>query len=181
MRLLGSLRLAVCPRAVVLAVAGRLARARDGAAALEFALAAPLFLALMLATLQIALVYLGQQGLESAAEAAASLIQSGQPQRQGWSAGQFHDAACAGLPPFLSCGALGVAVAGGGAVDTILAAPVSGYQPGGPGDVEVVRLSYAWPTRTAPLGFSLASRPGGATRTLIATVVVRNEAWQALP
>jgi Flp pilus assembly protein TadG len=165
-------------------VAPRLSRDCAGAAALEFALVAPLALALIVATVQLALVFLGQQGLESAAERAARMIQSGQAQQAGWSAAQFRKSACGGLPPFLACGRLSVAVTSGPVTGVSgfaeAGAPAAGsFAPGGPDDVVVMRLSYLWPTSTAPLGFDLSNQPGGG-RMLLATQVFRNEAYAAV-
>ena len=159
-----------------------------GAAALEFALVAPVFIALIVGALQMALVFLGQQGLESAAQQSARLIQSGQPQRAGWSAGQFKAAACANLPPFLSCDRLSVDVtsvpslADAGKLAPLFDAQGMGataYAPGGPDDVVVLRLAYLWPTSTAPLGFNLSNQPGG-NRMLISTQLFRNEPYVAV-
>ena len=152
-----------------------------GAAALEFALVAPLFIALMVAGVQLALVFLGQQGLESAAQASARLIQSGQPQQAGWSAGQFKAAACANLPPFLSCDRLSVDVTTlANLADAGTLAPAAQtYAPGGPDDIVVLRLRYLWPTSTAPLGLDLSDQPGGG-RMLLATQLFRNEPYVAV-
>lgn len=163
-----------------------------GAAALEFALVAPLFIALIVAALQLGLVFLGQQGLESAAQAGARMIQSGQAQQAGWSAGQFKAAACGNLPPFLTCDRLYVEV-------TVLASLPSAaspapalsmdaggpgasnfsYAPGGPDDVVMLRLIYLWPTTTTPLGLDLANQPGG-NRMLVSTQLFRNEPYVAV-
>ena len=154
-----------------------------GAAALEFALVAPVFIALIVGALQMALVFLGQQGLESAAQQSARLIESGQPQQAGWSAGQFKAAACANLPPFLSCDRLSVDVtsvaslAEAGKLTTVFDGQA--YAPGGPDDIVVLRLGYLWPTGTGPLGLNLSNQPGG-NRMLVATQLFRNEPYVAV-
>ena len=52
-----------------------------------------------------------------------------------------------------------------------------GYQPGGPGDIVVVRLMYQWPVYVSLLGLNLSDMSGGK-RLLISTVAFRNEPYQ---
>ena len=157
-----------------------------GTAILEFALVAPLFLALLMAVLQLALVYLGQQGLEATAEAGARLLQAGQPQAQGWSARGFKQAVCANLPPFMSCNRLFVDVTGvAGLADAASLPPVpsgvdGAYAPGGPDALVVLRISYLWPTGATPMGLNLANQPGGGARLLLATQLFRTEPYVAV-
>ncbi|MDE1915673.1 MAG: pilus assembly protein [Sphingomonadales bacterium] len=114
----------------------QLASNEDANTALEFAFVAPAFIALILGTLHIALIYFAQAGLQSAVESAARLITTGQAQTSvvtsggnthtGMSASDFKNAVCNGLtvknvngatvtypsslPPFLSCSRLTVNV-----------------------------------------------------------------------
>ena len=50
------------------------------------------------------------------------------------------------------------------------------YQPGGPGDIVVVRLFYQWPVYVSLLGFNLSNMTGGK-RLLVATAAFRNEPY----
>jgi hypothetical protein len=52
-----------------------------------------------------------------------------------------------------------------------------GYQPGGPGDIVVVRLLYQWPVYVSLLGLNLSDMSGGK-RLLMSTVAFRNEPYQ---
>jgi Flp pilus assembly protein TadG len=61
----------------------RFARAEDAAAAVEFALVAAPFLALIFAILETALVFFADQTLETAASNSARLIMTGQAQMAG--------------------------------------------------------------------------------------------------
>ena len=114
----------------------RWARDSSGNALIEFALVAPAFLALVLGILHTALIYLAQEGLETAAQASARLLATGSAQSltissggtayAGMNATDFKRAICQGingtdargnsvrypgaLPPFLSCGQLAVNV-----------------------------------------------------------------------
>jgi hypothetical protein len=51
-----------------------------------------------------------------------------------------------------------------------------GYQPGGPGDIVVVRLMYQWPVYVSLLGLNLSDMSAGK-RLLMATVAFRNEPY----
>jgi len=51
-----------------------------------------------------------------------------------------------------------------------------GYQPGGPGEIVVVRLMYQWPVYVSLLGLNLADAAGGK-RLLMATYAFRNEPY----
>jgi hypothetical protein len=50
------------------------------------------------------------------------------------------------------------------------------YQPGGPGDIVVVRLFYQYPAYVSLLGFNLSNVNGGK-RLLAATAAFRNEPY----
>lgn len=106
----------------------------DGGVAMEFAFVAPPFIALVLGILHIALIYMAQEGLETAVENGARLVMTGAAQSMtvkgassaGISATNFKSAVCNGitgtdannssvtypgvLPPFLTCDRLTVNV-----------------------------------------------------------------------
>ena len=159
---------------------------RRGAAVLEFALVAPLFIALLMAILQLALVFVGQAGLESAARDSARLLQGGQPQMQGWDAGAYKRAVCGSLPPFMACGNLAVDVssvarlADAASLPPFSASAGGAYAPGGADALVVVRLAYSWPTGAMPLGLNLADQPDGS-RMLLATQMFRTQPYEAVP
>jgi Flp pilus assembly protein TadG len=114
-----------------------LIRDDEAGAAIEFAILAPAFIALILAITNTLLIYLAQEGLQTAAYSAARLLltglqsYSGSTQNTGMTAAQFTNAICGTLtysatanassqttfgsgsllPPFLSCSNLYVNVA----------------------------------------------------------------------
>ncbi len=118
----------------------RLLISDEAGAAIEFAIVAPAFVALLLAITNTLLIYLAQEGLETAAEGAARLLLTGQAQTlqsysgatltTGMTATQFTNAICGTLtynasanastvttfgngsllPPFMSCSNLYVNV-----------------------------------------------------------------------
>lgn len=114
----------------------RLGQDQSGGPTIEFAMVVPAFFALLLAILHIALIYLAQEGLETAVESSSRLILTGAAQTlklgsgntayTGMNANDFKTAVCNGisgtdangnsvtypssLPPFLSCSRLYVNV-----------------------------------------------------------------------
>lgn len=105
-----------------------LGRDTSGAALLEFALVAPAFISLLTGIFYVSMAFLTQQGLETAAQGAGRLFQTGAAQtstvgsNKGMSAADFKNAICNGasvtnasgsavtiaqmLPPFMSCSSL---------------------------------------------------------------------------
>jgi Flp pilus assembly protein TadG len=165
----------------------RFVRRQDGAAAVEFGLVAAPFLALMFAILETALVFFSGQVLETAAADSARLIMTGQAQQQGFNQTAFKNAVCAKIYGLFDC-ANGVYIdvktyTSFSNVDTSLPIDANGnlvenfnYQPGGPGDIVVVRLYYKWPIYVDLLGSSSANLAGNK-RLLVSTVAFRNEPY----
>lgn len=178
----------------------RMARDRDAATVVEFAFAAPVLIALLVATLEIALVFVAQQALETTTETAARYILTGQAQttftgvkdstgkvtktaRQ-----QFQDYACSILPPMLTCGNLYVDVT---SVTSYSAAKLTlptitydkfgnvsnsfNYSPGTQGAIVAVRMMYMWPVLSV-FGFNIANQPH-SRRMLIATSIMKTEGY----
>ena len=169
-------------------VVRRFARGEDGVAAVEFAMVAAPFLALMFAIMETALVFFASQTLETAVADSARLIMTGQAQSQSFSQAQFKTSVCAKISGLFDCaGGLQIDVktySSFGSVDN--SAPLDangnlktnfGYQPGGPGDIVVVRLMYQWPVYASLLGFNLGDMAGNK-RLIMATAAFRNEPYQ---
>lgn len=170
---------------------GRFARDRRGATAVEFALVSAPFIALLIASLQTALVYLAGQALETATEKAGRQLLTGQTQTQGQSQSQYLANVCQSLPSILpDCNNLMVDVqtyASFGLADpstpTITFAKdgsVSNkwnFNPGGPGDIVVLRVMYLFPVVGGPLNFTLAN-VGNGKHLLLASAVFKNEPYK---
>lgn len=166
--------------------ARRFARQQDGAAAVEFALVAAPFLALLFAILETALVFFAGQTLETAATDSARLIMTGQAQNAGYTQDDFKTQVCNRLAGGLFDCSNGVYVdvktyASFSAVNT--ASPIVNgtfdstkvaYSPGVQGSIVVVTLYYEWPIYVTLLGNNLSNLNGGR-RLLVATSVFRNE------
>jgi Flp pilus assembly protein TadG len=166
----------------------RMLRDRSGATAVEFAMVAAPFLALVFAILQTGMVFFAGQALETAAADSARLIMTGQAQTQGYDQTKFRQAVCARIYALLNCdGSLYIDVksyTSWSSVNTSLPVDGSGniqsgtfgYQPGGPTDIVIMRLMYQWPIYASLLGFNL-SNSSGNQRLLMATVAFRNEPY----
>lgn len=166
----------------------RFVRSADGASTVEFAMVIAPFLALLFAIMETAIIFFASQTLETATADSARLIMTGQAQQGGYDQAKFKAAVCARIVAMFDC-------ANGILVDVKkyssfslanLNKPIDnngnlvnnfGYQPGGPGDIVVVRVMYQWPVYVTLLGFNLADMAGGK-RLLIATAAFRNEPYQ---
>jgi Flp pilus assembly protein TadG len=155
--------------------------------AVEFALLAAPFIVTLFAILQTALVFFAGQTLETAAATSARFILTGQAQLNGWSAAQFKQQVCNQIQGIFNCSSgvyvdvetypsfsavnLGVPISNGGFNSASL-----GYNPGGPGDIVVLRLYYQYPVFVNLLGFNLSNLSGGYN-LFAATAVFKNEPY----
>jgi Flp pilus assembly protein TadG len=164
----------------------RFVREENGAAAVEFALVAVPFFALLFAILETALVFFAGQTLETAAAESARLIMTGQAQNANYSQADFKQQVCDRIYGLFDCAGIYVDVKQYSDFASVNnAAPVTNgvfdtskmsYVPGGPGCIEVVTLYYQWPIYVSLLGTGLANLNGNK-RLLVATSVFRNEPY----
>lgn len=166
----------------------RFARKDDGVAAVEFAMVAAPFLALVFAILETAIVFFAGQVLETAAADSARLIMTGQAQKGGLSQAQFKDEVCKRVFGLFDC-ASGIKVdvrTYNSFASANMGKPIDAsgnvsftpsYAPGTPGDIVVVRLMYEWPVYVSLLGLNL-SDISGSKRLIMATAAFRNEPYQ---
>ncbi len=163
----------------------RFVREQNGAATVEFALVAAPFFALLFAIIQTAIVFFAGQTLETAMADSARLIMTGQAQLQGFSQTAFKNAVCSRIYGLFDCqNNLMVDVRRYTSFSiTDLSQPVKNgqvdknfqFDPGGPGEIVVVRMIYEWPVYVPDL--NLANLAGGK-RLLMATAAFRNEPYQ---
>jgi len=160
----------------------------SGASALEFALVAVPLILMLLAVLQVGVVYFANFTLENATAQGARLIRTGQAQTQKFDAGAFKSEVCKHISSPLSCTKLKLDVRrfasfsgaeltnpldSGGNLKTSFT-----YDPGEGGDVVVVRAFYPWDLPAQlPAVISLSNMKGG-NRLLVATVAFRNEPFK---
>jgi Flp pilus assembly protein TadG len=153
----------------------RLGGAQEATSAVEFALIAPAFLAILIAIFQVAVFLFAQQALQNAANEAGRTLMTGQAASDTQAA--FKTNICNNyLPPIVfKCNSLIVIVQSGSTASTALPAlynsngqPITSfpYSPGSPGDTVVVQLVYPWSTVIGPLGFALSNLPNGAAEMM---------------
>jgi Flp pilus assembly protein TadG len=174
------------------------ARRQDGAAAVEFALVATPFLALLFAIIETALVFFAGQSLEASVADSGRLVMTGQAQSTdyktgaasgtGWSREDFKKAVCARTSGLFDCSKLIVSVKTAADFDSAdTSTPIKDgkltvdadnppYDLGGPGSIEVVQVYYKWPIYVSLLSDNLSNL--GGDRLLVATSVFVNEPYQ---
>ncbi len=165
---------------------GRLIRNRTGATAVEFALVATPFIALLIAILETILVFFAQQELQTATSQAARLIMTGQAQTQNMTATQFQQTVCTNAVALFTCSGIYVNVqkfssfSGVSQLNPLQNGTFNNatmnFSPGSPGDIVLVQVFYQWPVDLGPLGFTLANMNGNM-RLLVGTAVFRNEPY----
>jgi len=165
----------------------RFVEQRRATSSVEFGLVAAPFVALSVGIMQTAMVFFSSQTLETAAAIAGRLIMTGQAQTQGWNAAQFKQQVCSQITALINCQSsvyvdvetyssfsaanLGLPITGGNFNTSSL-----GYNPGGPGDIVVVRLYYQFPLYVQLLGLNMSNMSGN-TDLLAATSVFKNEPY----
>jgi Flp pilus assembly protein TadG len=169
---------------------------RRGSAAVEFALIAPVFFALLFAIIETAIMFFAGQVLETITQDAARSILTGQAQTGGVTACQasgtaapctqatFKAYVCSQIPALFDCSNLYVDVSSFTSFTTLSLPshidaggnfdPTMGYSAGGPGDIVVVRLFYQWPLFVTGLGYNISNLTG-QKRLLVATAAFKNE------
>jgi Flp pilus assembly protein TadG len=169
---------------------------RRGSAAVEFALVAPVFFALLFAIIETALMFFASQVLETITQNSARVVLTGQAQSGSVTAcavsgvsspcsqTTFKTYVCSQIPALFDCNSLYVDVTsfssfsavtlpshinGSGNFDSSM-----GYSPGSAGDIVVVRLFYQWPLFVTGLGYNISNLAGNK-RLLVATAAFKNE------
>lgn len=164
----------------------RFRRDSKAATAIEFALVALPFFALLFAILETFLMFFADQVIETATSKGARLVRTGQAQTQNLDADQFKEQICGAMNDLFNCvDNLMVDVRTYAFFDQVdMGAPINEdneldydmfvYQPGEGGDVVVVRTFYEWPIHTNLLGLGLATLADGK-HLIAAATAFRNE------
>ena len=167
---------------------GRFAREQDGAAAIEFALVAAPFLALLFAILETAFIFFASQTLEAAVADSGRLIMTGQAQTAGWTAATFKNQVCARIFGLFDCqngvyvnvqkySTFGSATTATPYTNGQFDSTKTAYNAGDPGEIQVVQLFYQWPIYVSLFSMNLSNQNGNK-RLLVATSVFRNEPYK---
>jgi Flp pilus assembly protein TadG len=165
----------------------RFRRNRRGSAAVEFALVAPIFFALLFAIIETSLVFFAGQVLETGTQDTARLIYTSQAQASGMSEADFKQNLCDRISVLFSCTNVYVDVRSYAVGTPItITEPIDGggnfvnnfvYQlaPNGSSNTVVVRSFYQWPLVVTGLGYNIANINRGGTnskRLLASTNVI---------
>jgi Flp pilus assembly protein TadG len=170
----------------------RFRRNRRASAAVEFALVAPVFFALLFAIIETGIIFFASQVLETATQDSARMILTGQAQAAAYpTVSDFKtNVVCprivvAGLFDCANGISVDVRSYGNSFANVTLNSQIDGsnnfinnmqYNPGNPGDIVVVRLFYQWPLFVTGLGYNI-SNLAGSKRLLVATAAFRNEPY----
>ena len=161
---------------------------RRGSAAVEFALVAPVFFALLFAIIETATMFFASQVLETITSDSARMIQTGQAQNASFTQAQFQSYVCSQIPALFDCSKVYVDVesypssfpltvstqidASGNFINNMQ------YSPGTACSIVVVRLFYQWPLFVTGLGYNISNLAGNQ-RLLAATAAFRNEPFSS--
>lgn len=160
-------------------------RSEGGATAIEFGLLAPIFFAVIGASMETALVFFAGQALDSGVHDSSRLIRTGQVHQQAMTASQYRDEICGRLYGMFDCSGLRISVREINAFANFSAGmPVDAetgewtlqeqYDPGTRMSIVLVEAYYKWPTIITIPGL-MAGVTGDGKRLLGAARVFRNE------
>jgi Flp pilus assembly protein TadG len=160
-----------------------------GATAVDFAMVAAPFVALLLALIQTALVFFAGRVLDEVTAQASRYILTGQAQQSNMTQSAFANYVCQNTVALFNCNKFMVNVqnynsfATANTVTPTLTFNAQGqvtnqwsYAPGNPGDIVIVQVMYQWPVAFGPLGFNLSNLANG-NRLLISTTAFKNEPY----
>jgi Flp pilus assembly protein TadG len=157
----------------------------NAATAVEFGLVAAPFIALLVAIMQTFLVIFAQQLLQTVVTQSSRLILTNQAANMTQS--QFATQVCNQVRIIFDCNSLMIDVqtyasfAAGNTSAPTLGFNAQGqvtnswqFNPGGPGDIVIVRVMYQWSVFGGPLGFNLSNLSNG-NRLIMASAAFQNE------
>lgn len=166
------------------------ARERRGNVIIEFALCAAAFMGLLIASLQVAIVYFAQQGIQTSAEIMARRVMTGSVTQATKTKAQFLADACTTLPPYMKCANLVADVRTADSFSNLdMSMPTLTYDSNGnvvggttyntgvSGGIVILRLMYRWPVSPGPLGFNLSNTGSAGQRLLVGTMVFKSEPY----
>ncbi|MEL6299191.1 MAG: TadE/TadG family type IV pilus assembly protein [Pseudomonadota bacterium] len=173
-----------------LAIASFLKRARrdeKGVTAVEFALIAMPFFAMLFGIIAVALFFFTTFTLENAIEQASRAIRTGQAQSQGMTTSEFKQSVCDNAPSYIDCGgkirvnvqtfsAFG-SVSNPSCTDSggdLIPEPPPTPVPGAAGEIVLVTVCYQWDL-AANLPFLKLGNMSNDSRMIRATTTFRTE------
>ncbi len=151
-----------------------LLRSERAGAAVEFALVAAPFLALLVALIQSALVFVAGRELDNIVAQSSRYILTGQPQSTNMTQAGFASWVCQNTYALFNCSNFMINVqnyasfAAANTATPTLTFNANGqvtntwsWSPGSGGDIVVVQVMYQWPIVLGPLGFNLSNLANG--------------------
>jgi len=169
--------------------AKRLADDDNGATAVEFALVAAPFLALLIALIQSALVFFAGRVLDETVEEASRVIMTGHAQTTGMTQSQFAAWVCSKTVALFNCNNFMINVQNYSSFSSANTSTPTltfnaqgqvtntwSYNTGNAGDIVVVQVMYQWPIILGPLGLNLSNLSNG-NRLLMASAAFKNEPY----
>jgi Flp pilus assembly protein TadG len=165
----------------------RFRRNRRGSAAVEFALVAPVFFALLFAIIETSIIFFAGQVLETVTQDSARQIMTGQAQSAAYkTTDDFKtNVVCPRISVLFDCkNGISVDVQSYTQFSSVSIVPPidssgncvspNNYSPGGAGNIVVVRLFYQWPLFVTGLGYNISNCKNNM-RLLTATAAFQNE------
>jgi Flp pilus assembly protein TadG len=165
-------------------------RNESGAAAIEFAIIAPVFFFLMFVIAETALVFIAEQVMDNAVFETARLIRTGQAQDANMTDAEFKAEVCNRASIFINCNsaAFYLDVQSYPTFDSLTMSPpvdenddfisVGSFDFGQASDIVVVRVYYQWPTNQIFGSLSLKNLSNGK-RLIGSFAAFRNEPFTA--
>ena len=165
-------------------------RNRRASAAVEFALVAPMFFAMLFALFETALIFFAGQLLENGVQDSGRLIYTYQAQNQSMSQTAFANDLCNRISQLFTCGNISIDVQSyppGTVIPATTPFDSSGnatatmawnVPPPNSSSTVVVRAFYQWPLVVTQLGYNIANINRGAAnskRLMVATAAFRVE------
>ncbi len=164
--------------------AGGLLRDERGSAAIEFAMVTPIFMLLLVGTLEICVMFFASTVIEGATKEAARQIRTGQIQSEADPLVAFQTELCDSLLGVIDCADVIFNVQTFSSFGSV-SMPIemdedgeiinSGFAPGGSSAVTVVRAIYRWDFVTPLINKVIPAGLGG--HLIISTVAFQNEPY----
>jgi Flp pilus assembly protein TadG len=168
-----------------------LRRDERAATAVEFAMLVTPLVGLILASLQMSMIFYAGQMLQTAAVSSSRELMTGAAQQAGKTQAQYKTDVCNSptIQVLFNCSQIMVDVQSASSYGGILnTAPITitfdasghpiqgAYSTGNPGDVIILRVEYDWPVIASPLMPGLANQANG-DHLLVATSVFKTEPY----
>lgn len=161
-------------------------RDRRGSSAVEFAVVAAPFFAILMAIFETAFVFFGELMLETGLQDAARMVRTGQAQEQGFDENQFRQTVCDRMLGLLDCdNDLVIDVrAFDDFTEVVIPPPLNeqgelaggfGYNHGTQGSVIVARAFYVWDLMTPMPSHAGLGNMASGNRLLTSVATFRNE------